>query len=213
MSRAIIVANGVISDYPFFQSYKKPDDFILCADGGFRHLCAWGWKPDVFLGDFDSINESVVLSHPLMQGVKVIPFQQMKNETDTHNAVLYALSHGYQDILMLGCTGTRLDHTLSNLHLLKLIRLQGGNGIILTEHNQVQVTDSRLEIHQQSGYCLSLIPMSEQVTGLTTQGLLYPLHNFTLLQEVSRGISNEFIQPDALITIKSGWLMVIQSRD
>lgn len=213
MKRAIIVASGTISDYPFFQAWRKPDDFILCADGGFRHLCALGWKPDLFLGDFDSSDKAEVLSHSLMQGVDVLPFETMKNETDTHNAVLYALAHGYKDILMLGCTGTRLDHTLSNLHLLKLIRMQGGNGLILTEHNQIQVTDSSLEIRQQPGYHLSLISMSDQVTGLTTAGLLYPLRDFTLLQEVSRGISNEFIQPVASVTIKSGWLMVIQSRD
>ena len=213
MSRAVIVSGGGMEDYTFYQSKLRPDDYIICADGGFRHLCAMQRKPDVFLGDFDSSARAEVLAHPLMQDVPVLAFARMKNETDTHNAVLHALENGYQNIMMLGCAGTRLDHTLANLFLLKYIRQQGGNGVVLTEHNEVQVTDSRLQITQISGYHLSLIAMSEQVTGLTTNGLLYPLHDFTLCQETTRGISNEFTQPQASVSIKSGWLMVIQSID
>lgn len=209
----MIVSSGSMQDYAFYQSNLRQDDYIICADGGFRHLCAMKRKPDIFLGDFDSANRAEVLAHPLMEGVPVIPFARMKNETDTHNAVLYALEHGYREILLLGCAGSRLDHTLSNLHLLKFIRQQGGQGMLLTEHNRVQVTDTQLEIEQIPGYHVSLLAMSDQVTGLTTEGLLYPLHDFTLLQGMSRGISNEFVATQALVTIKSGWLMVIQSID
>lgn len=213
MNRAVVVASGSIENDNFLRASLKQDDFIICADGGFRHLSAIKRKPDVFLGDFDSGDRAEILAHPLMQNVPVFPFARMKNETDTHNAVLYALEHGYRDILLLGCTGTRLDHTVSNLHLLKLIRQQGGNGMVLDTHNQIQVTDSYLKIEQMPGYHLSLIAMSDKVTGLTTGGLLYPLENFTLLQGVSRGISNEFIAPTASVTVKTGWLMVIQACD
>ena len=213
MNRAVIVSSGSMDDYSFYQTKLLPDDFIICADGGFRHLCALQRKPNIFLGDFDSSSRDEIFVHPLMSGVPVLPFARMKNETDTHNAVLYALEQRYRDILLLGCTGTRLDHTLSNLHLLKLIRQHGGNGILLTEHNMVQVTDSYLHIEQMPGYHLSLLAMSDQVTGLTTNGLLYPLHDFTLHQEVSRGISNEFTASHASVTIRSGWLMVIQAID
>jgi len=213
MNRAVIVASGYMQNYSLFQQEILPSDTVICADGGIRHLIALQRKPDIFFGDFDSCDYDEIVSHPLMEGVPIKRFHCMKDKTDTELAIDYALSEGYSSLLLLGVTGTRLDQTLASISLLKKIHQQGAEGVILDDHNCILLVCNQAEIPHMEGYRLSLLALTPQVEGLSTEGLLYPLENFTLEYGSSRGISNEFIAETAKIKITNGLLLVVMSKD
>ena len=108
--RAVIIGNGDIKDYKYIKSKISADDFVICADGGLRHIENLDIKADVAIGDFDSADIDEEITHYV--------FPVDKDYTDGELAVNYAVENGYDDILLIAMTGQRLDHTLSNFFLL-----------------------------------------------------------------------------------------------
>ncbi len=211
--RAVIVTGGSICDYTFYNGFFRPDDFVICADGGIAHLIELGVQPDLFLGDFDSCDFSSVKDLPILEHAQIVRHAVRKNETDTQLAVGEALARGMKEIVILGGIGSRADHTLANVFLLKMILENGAEGVLLNENNEVRLLDRSTVLHPRAGRHISLLPLTAEVSGITLRGLSYPLDNFTMKMGDSIGISNEFTKDDAVIQFKSGLLLVILSKD
>ncbi|WP_235832543.1 thiamine diphosphokinase [Acetivibrio mesophilus] len=209
---ALIVCNGSIIDYSYHRKFFDEADFIVCADGGALHLQKLGIKPDVLLGDFDSIEERY-LEYYREQKVTILKYPTEKNMTDTELAVDTAIERGYKDIVIIGGTGTRLDHTLSNIFLLRQMLDRGVRGRIVNEYNEIFLIDDCTEVKAEEGYYLTLLPLTSKVEGITTKGLYYPLKGETIEMGSTRGVSNCFVSQEAQISITSGVLMVIKTRD
>lgn len=209
---ALIVCNGSIIDYSYHRKFFDEADFIVCADGGALHLQKLGIKPDVLLGDFDSIEERY-LEYYREQKVTILKYPKEKNMTDTELAVDTAIERGYKDIVIIGGTGTRLDHTLSNIFLLRQMLDRGVRGRIVNEYNEIFLIDDCTEVKAEEGYYLTLLPLTSKVEGITTKGLYYPLKGETIEMGSTRGVSNCFVSQEAQISITSGVLMVIKTRD
>ncbi|HHV29057.1 MAG TPA: thiamine diphosphokinase [Clostridium sp.] len=212
MMYALIVCNGSIIDYSYHRKFFDEADFIVCADGGALHLQKLGIKPDVLLGDFDSIEERY-LEYYREQKVTILKYPTEKNMTDTELAVDTAIERGYKDIVIIGGTGTRLDHTLSNIFLLRQMLDRGVRGRIVNEYNEIFLIDDCTEVKAEEGYYLTLLPLTSKVEGITTKGLYYPLKGETIEMGSTRGVSNCFVSQEAQISITSGVLMVIKTRD
>lgn len=204
MSKAVIISAGSVTDYEYTKSFINEGDFVICADGGLAHAEKMGVKPDLTVGDFDSYNGSVT--------GEVRRFNPEKDYTDTHIAVTEALDRGYKKIVLLGASGTRLDHTLSNIGLLEYIANNGAEGFLINETNKITVTNKSSVIKREEGWHLSLIPIGV-VKGVTLKNLKYSLENYDLKFSESLAVSNEFTNKDAIIEIKEGSLIVIKSRD
>lgn len=209
---AVIVCNGSIIDYSYHKKFFEGADFIVCADGGASHLKKLGMEPHVLLGDFDSISRKHLEYYASLK-VKILKFPKEKDMTDTELAVNVAVDRGYKDIVIIGGTGTRLDHTMSNIFLLKQMLDRGVRGRIINEYNEIYLTADSIEVKAEEGFNISLLPATERVEGITTRGLYYPLKGETLEMGSSKGVSNEFVADTAHISITSGLLMVIKSRD
>ena len=54
--RVIIVANGECRNPSFYRSLARPEDYVICADGGTCHALAIGLQPRLVIGDFDSLD-------------------------------------------------------------------------------------------------------------------------------------------------------------
>ena len=208
----IIVCSGSIMDYANVGKYFEKADLIICADGGASHLGKLGILPDILVGDFDSIGERDFDSL-LDAGVEVIRFPAEKDATDTQLAVQLAMDRGCDAVILLGATGTRLDHTMANVFLLKMLLEAGIKGIIADEHNEIQMINKSISLIREKDVKISLVPVDGKVTGVTTEGLYYPLNDATLEFGTTRGISNEFAEDTASVVIKDGLLLVIKSRD
>lgn len=203
MSKAVVISAGSITDYGYIKSFIKEGDFVICADGGVKHAQNMMIVPDLTVGDFDSFTGCV-------EG-EVKKFNPEKDFTDTHIAVNEALDRGFDEIWLLGCTGTRLDHTLSNIGLLEHVVKRGAKGFLVDEHNVVTVICENTVIKKDNTY-LSLIPVGE-AKGITLENLKYSLNDYDLKFCESIAVSNEFTDKDAVIKIKEGSLIVIKSRE
>ncbi len=204
MSKAVIISAGSIKDYEYTKTFIDKDDFVICADGGLLHAKKMGIVPSLTVGDFDSYKGET-------EG-DIRRFNPEKDYTDTDIAVKAAMEKGYREIVLLGATGTRLDHTMANIGLLEYISLNGGKGEIINEHNKITVIRETTVIKREEGWHLSLIPIGS-VKGITLKNLKYPLNNYDLVFSESLAVSNDFTDTDAVIGIEEGSLIVIKSRD
>lgn len=202
--KAAIISAGTINDYARMKKYAEEADYIICADGGFNHAERMGITPDLTVGDFDSWRGDI--------SGEVVRLNPEKDYTDTHIAVMEALGRGYRDITILGGSGTRLDHTLSNIGLLEYIAHHGGRGRLINENNIVTVITKDTEFYPGEGKYISLIPIGT-VTGVTLENLKYPLWEAVLTFDNSIAVSNEFVGKSATVRLKEGSLIVIMSDD
>ncbi|EGD47647.1 thiamine pyrophosphokinase [Ruminiclostridium papyrosolvens DSM 2782] len=210
--KAVCVCNGSISDYDLIKKYIQESDYIISVDGGAGHLRKMGINPDILIGDFDSAN-SQDLDYYLRKGINVSKFPVEKDMTDSELAIEKILELGATEVVFLGALGTRIDHSFANIMLLKKMLDIGLRGSIADEHNELYMFDSNFSISKKEGRKLSLIPITEKVTGVSTRGLKYPLVNATMVLGTSWGISNEFEEEVAFVSIDSGILLACLSRD
>ncbi len=209
---ALIICSGTFSDYSFYEKYVCNAGFILCADGGARHARRLKVVPDVLLGDFDSISPEDYEYCKLLDA-RIMKYPASKDRTDSEIAVDIALDRGCERIVILGGLGTRADHSIANIGLLKKIAHRGAFGTLVNEHNEIFYVTRRLVLHREDGYKVSLVPASSVVKGIKTSGLMYELSEAVIEYGSTLGVSNEFVKDKARISIKSGALLVIKSRD
>lgn len=195
--RAVVIGNGTINNYNYIKSRLCFGDFIICADGGTRHAAAMGIKPDVVIGDFDSSQKP--------NDVTAYEFSPRKDFTDGELALMYAKEKGYSPIMLLGMTGDRLDHTLTDI--LMMSRYDGA--YLVDDKNEIHIVKDRLVLRDMSGRTLSIIPVSGDVKGITARGLEWELNSETLYFGASRGNSNVINSDLCEIEIESGMAAVI----
>lgn len=121
---------------------------------------------------------------------------------------------GSLDITIIGAIGTRIDHTLANIHILKEAMEKNIKVKIINENNEIELIDKYIKIGKDNNFkYISIIPLTTEVTGITIKGMKYPLKDYTLSIGNSLGVSNEQIDKTATIEIKQGILIIIKSRD
>ncbi len=210
--KALIACSGEIKDYSFCSRHIKDLDYIIGVDGGAHHLLRLGLKPDVLLGDFDSILESD-LEYFKNENIEILKYPSEKDLTDSELAIETVLEKGCDTVIMIGCIGSRVDHSIANIQLLKKLLDNGVKGIIVNENNEITLIRDHLELKREDNTRVSLLSLTDKVTGITLKGFYYPLNDFTLELGSARGVSNEFAEDTAEITIKEGLLLVIKARD
>ncbi len=211
MTRIVIFANGELPDAEKARALIRPEDVIVCADGGSRHAFALGLKPNLVIGDLDSILRADWAAVKA-DGIAVQQHPHDKNETDLELALRYAVEQESTEVLVIGALGKRLDQTLGNITLLSDARLAGLDVRLDDGFEQVFFCRSQSEVKGRVGDIVSLIPWGGTVEGVTTGGLKWALHSETLHPEKTRGISNEMVQPLAEVRIVSGLLLIIHRR-
>lgn len=211
MNRVIIFANGDLSDPDRTRALLRPDDFILCADGGTRHALALGVKPNLIIGDMDSIDRNQ-FDDLQKADVEVELFPRDKNETDLELAVDMAIGLDPGEILIVAALGGRMDQTLANIAVLASPNLLHRPVRIDDGVEEILFCRDRVLVNGGSGDFISLIPWGPAVHGVQTGNLKWPLEKETLYPGRTRGISNEMLSGSATIRIASGLLLVVHTR-
>lgn len=217
MQRIIIFANGELPDLEKARALLRPDDYIICADGGTRHALALGLTPDLVVGDMDSIasNEWKVLEE---KSIPVELFPRDKNETDLELAINKAAEMNPAEIVIVAALGGRMDQTLANIVLLSNSYLVTGNVYLDDGVEKIffcrakSPQGNQVEVRGRSGDIVSLIPWGGPVHGVQTVNLKWKLNHETLYPEKTRGISNEMTSGTAFVKIESGLLLIIHHR-
>ncbi len=195
--RAVIIGNGEIKDYDYIRSKINDGDYIICADGGLRHLESLKIKADLAIGDFDSSK--------VRDDIECITYPRDKDFTDGEIALDYAMDKGYDEIVMIGMTSSRLDHTLTNI----LLTARDSNIYIIDDKNEIYSLSRKLILEGKKGKTLSIIPIFGNLTGVTLKGLKYGVTNDILFFGSSRGNSNVIIDDKCEIAVKDGIGIVI----
>lgn len=182
-----------------------PEDFLLAADGGLRHLQKLNIRPHGIIGDFDSLGY-------VPEGAEVFPVE--KDDTDAMLAARKGLELGYREYLFYGALdGPRLDHTLANFQTLQFLADRGARGYLVGKDYLVTVVkDGTLRFSQTAEGILSLFCMGCDAEGVNLRGLHYPLHNGTLTAGFPLGVSNHFTGEAAEISVDKGSLLVLWDR-
>ncbi len=208
--KAALFVNGEFEKNDRNVKQINQSDLLVAVDGGLQHVMNSGLSPHIIIGDLDSI-DLTDLEYFEHNNVDIIKFPIHKDETDLELAVDYVLNLGFDEILILGATGGRIDHFLGNFLFFSNPKFLEVNIKILTKNSEVFYCKSKQMIEGASGDIVSLIPISEVVSSVNTTGLIYPLEGEDLLRWKSRGISNQMTGQTAKIEFGSGELLCVHS--
>ena len=183
------------------------NDLIIAADAGFLHLKNIWVKPDICVGDFDSLG-----SVPDCR--KIIRHPVRKDDTDTMLAVKTGFENGFRRFVLYGCAGGRFDHSLANLQTLAFIASQGGAGFLCgNDFTAAGIKNGSISFKNSARGTVSVFSAVTECRGVCMTGLLYNLENARLSFDFPLGVSNEFTGEKSVITITEGTAYVIWSGD
>jgi len=208
--RAVIFANGSITRPITIRTLLEEDDLIIAADGGAHHCQELGIVPDTLIGDMDSVRSDLITELKSL-GTQIIVYPRDKDQIDLELALNYAVEQGAQEVLFFGLLGGRLDLSLANLMLLarddwqnmSLVVSDGPDRAhIMREHDSIALSGN-------PGDIVSLIPLTDHVSDVSTHGLRWPLLKATLALGNTISVSNEMLEHSANIEIGSGKLLLV----
>ena len=163
-----IVADGTFPQHEIPLEYLKNAKRIVCCDGSTESLLLSGMLPDAIVGDLDSLSDELVTRF-----ADRIHLDESQDTNDLTKAVTWCREAGYKDIVIVGATGKREDHTLGNVSLL---------ADYIEEVNVIMVTDTGIFRPLLKGTVILSFP-GQQVsifsidpgTEVTSHGLRYTL--------------------------------------
>jgi thiamine pyrophosphokinase len=210
--KVFIVSDGTINDPEFLRDkvVEAENPVIICADGAARYLRVLDIVPAFIIGDMDSIDADT-LEYFYQKGSTVLRHPGEKDETDTQLALEYAIKLQPHDIFIFGALGGRIDHTLANISLLTMADRAGIQARIIDETCELFIISRIATIEGKKGQTVSLLPLSSEVTGITLEGFEYPLSDGTMKLGRPYGISNRLMSEKGMISIQSGYLLVIRN--
>ena len=183
-----------------------PEDCVIAADGGLKHTQKLNIRPDVILGDFDSLGYEP-------EGANVFPVE--KDDTDAMLAVRRGLSLGYREFLLYGSLdGPRLDHTIANFQTLQYLCDNGAFGYLVgNDYIVTVVKDGTLRFPAGKTGTVSVFCLGADAEGVDIGGLHYPLKDGRLTAGFPLGVSNHFTGQEAEISVRKGSLLVLWDRE
>ena len=179
MKNTLIITGGDI-DIDYAKRYYEQNEFtfVIAVDGGLKIAEMLDIIPNYIVGDFDTISPLILFKYENMNDVKIKRFKPDKDFTDTQIAINIAIEEESFSISILGGTGSRLDHTLANVQLLQMALANGVEAIIVSRNNRVRLLGTKrkdITIFKDEYKYVSLIPMSDVVSGITTKGMKWNL--------------------------------------
>jgi len=211
MTRAVVVANGSLPEPALYRGLVEAADIVVAADGGARALLESDMRPDLIVGDMDSLPRDLLVRWRTSGGA-VVAVSPVKDETDLELALREAMDRGARSIAILGALGGRADHATANLLLLASDSLREVDVAILDAETRVTALrgGESMRIHGTEGDLVTLLPVTERAEGIVTAGLLYPLNGETLPLGLPRGVSNVLVGREAGVRLDRGILLVFQ---
>ena len=204
MGRCVIVGGANINNYDFIREKLSADDYIIFCDSGLKHMENLRVQPSLIVGDFDS-HENPQLD------IETIVLPCEKDDTDTVYAVKEAIKRRYDNFLLIGVVGARLDHTLGNVSILLYLDSLGKKGCIIDDYSEIEIVSNGPAYIEDSYSFFSLLNISGTAKGITIENAKYPLDNAEITCEYQYGISNEVLKEHkAAIRITEGKLLLIK---
>ena len=204
MKRCVIVGGADINNYEYIRGCLREDDYIAFCDSGQKHMDNLGVKPNLIVGDFDSYE------NPNLD-VETIELPCEKDDTDTMFAVKEAIKRGFDEFVLIGVVGARLDHTLGNISILLHLNSLRKKAMIIDDYSLISVVSNEPEFIDDSFAYFSLINVSGKAKGVVIENAKYPLDNAEITCEYQYGISNEVMKGEfAKVSVSDGQLLLVR---
>lgn len=204
--RCVIVGGAEIRNYGMIRESLREADYLIFCDSGLRHMEQLQVKPDLIVGDFDS-HENPHLD------VETIVLPCEKDDTDTVYAVKEAVKRGFDQFLLIGAVGGRLDHTLGNVSILLYLDSLGLRGSILDDYSEMEIVSKKPVSIDGSYPFFSLLNITGCAKGVTVTGAKYPLKDAEITCEYQYGVSNEVLPGHtAEVSVENGKLLLIKIK-
>ncbi len=174
MKKCVILANGDFPEHPAPLQTLKNADFVICCDGAANEYIQRGGKPNLIIGDLDTLSPENRDSHS-----NIVSHQSSQEFNDLNKAINWCIQKGVMDFKLLGLTGKRSDHTLGNLGILFQCAFLPKTIRALTNFECITPINSPSLFQSYSGQQVSIIAQDPRTT-VSGQGLHWPLQN-TLL--------------------------------
>ena len=206
MKRCVIVGGADIKNYGVIKSYLSEEDFFVFCDCGLKHREGLVAEPHLIVGDFDSFKNPEL-------NVETIVLPVEKDDTDTVFASKEAVKRGFDSFLLIGVVGQRLDHTLGNVSILKMLYDMGKDALIVDDYAEMVIAGREPRFVEDSFPYFSLVNIFGETKGITIKNAKYPLENDEIKCDWQYGVSNEVIKgKKAEIRVLKGELLLIKVR-
>lgn len=206
----LVVANGAPDDLPAGERVPAAD-LVIAANGGAANARRLGLRPSVIIGDMDSMTPADKAELEAA-ALHFITYPINKDATDLELALRFAVEQGAKTITVVGALGGRPDQMLANVFLVTLPFLAGVEVSLLGNGWQAFAVRDTALIEGAAGDTLSLIPLTPEVTGVTTTGLAWSLDKATLVFGSSLGISNRMTEDVVRISVGEGIMLVVHGE-
>lgn len=194
----LIVLNGECSDYEYLKKMCSDSEYVICADGGLKHLSKIDVVPDIAVGDFDSAEKP--------ENIETVVYPAEKDLTDFEIALKYAYEKEFECVKVVCALGGRHDHEMANLMLLT----HYPKAFIEDEHSLIFSVDKNKFIENFEGRTLSIIPTENSVISLN--GFKYNLCNKEIRVGDTLTVSNIILSEKAEISVLKGKILVFINK-
>ena len=201
--RCVIVGGAPVNEPERIKRLFCKDDYFIYCDSGLFHEEKLGRPADLIVGDFDSHEKPDT-------DTEIIVLPHEKDDTDTVYAVKEALKRGFDEFLLIGVIGGRLDHTLGNVSILLYLDSLHKKAEAADDFSVMCIVSDKPEYVSKDFSYFSLLNISGQASGITVKGAEYELDNAEITCEYPYGVSNEVKGESAVITVKKGRLLLVK---
>jgi thiamine pyrophosphokinase len=198
--KTVILADGT---YPYHEvplKHIREADLIVCCDGAAEKLDKYGLAPDAIVGDLDSLSDSLKEKY----SDRLFPDDDQETN-DLTKAVKWCLAKDIKEVVIVGATGIREDHTLGNISLLAEYN-RSMKVTMFTDTGSFSVYDHSVTVNCFQGQQVSLFSTDNRMK-VTSSGLKYPLSNL-VLKSWWTGTLNEAADDRFTLEFNNGQIIV-----
>ena len=210
----IIGAGNTDPSFILSQINSSDDSIVIACDRGFVACEEAGIIPDCIVGDFDSAGEAAY-DRAVATGSELVRLNPVKDDTDIEAAMHLAMDKGVDEVVILGGTGSRLDHVMGNIGILGLGLVTGIKTWLIDENNRIQMLGANDNVTiskaMQYGKYISVFPYAS-LPAIEMKGFKYPFEG-TVEGFNTLTVSNEITEEYATVCVKSGFLILMETSD
>lgn len=212
----MIISGGTIDDRFVLQMLNKIQaEYVIGVDRGLKFLYRNHVLPTHIVGDFDSVEAELVEYYEKQTQVPIRKFRSEKDASDTEIALHLAIELGAEKVWIFGGTGSRLDHVMANIQILKIAHDLGIKAYLQDANNRISLAEKEIKICKEESFgdYFSIFPFGGIVEDISIEGAKYPLSHYRLCPNSSMCVSNELQEEEVKITFQTGTIILMETRD
>jgi thiamine pyrophosphokinase len=215
MKTCLIIGAGDFSKVLFLKEFEKIKEncLLIACDGGLEYLLDLNIRPDLLIGDMDSVSEQSLKEASERWTLQITTLPKEKDDTDVLAAIRHGLQKKIQSFIFFGVLGNRQDHSYANICLLSFLKNNHTHGLIVGRNEYMEVIEGETKKFQKDKKgILSVFSVTDVSEGVFLKGLKYELEDTVITSDFPIGVSNEFIGEESFITVKKGRLLLIYQQ-